>query len=48
LRILNVFEKQGVKIILTDGHLDHFGGTQAVAGKLNVPATARGKKIYSG
>ncbi|PKH02341.1 MBL fold metallo-hydrolase [Psychromonas sp. MB-3u-54] len=40
LHILNVVEKQGVKvdkIILTHGHLDHVGGTQAVAGKLNVP-----------
>lgn len=38
--ILNVVEKQGVKvdkIILTHGHLDHVGGTQAVASKLNVP-----------
>ncbi|WP_372881684.1 MBL fold metallo-hydrolase [Psychromonas sp.] len=39
-RILNVVEKQGVKvdkIILTHGHLDHVGGTQAVADKLHVP-----------
>jgi len=38
--ILNIVEKQGVKvdkIILTHGHLDHVGGTQAVASKLNVP-----------
>jgi len=39
-KILNIVEKQGVKvdkIILTHGHLDHVGGTQAVASKLNVP-----------
>ena len=38
--ILNIVEQQGVKvdkIILTHGHLDHVGGTQAVADKLNVP-----------
>ncbi|HEY5715148.1 MAG TPA: MBL fold metallo-hydrolase [Psychromonas sp.] len=39
-RILNVVKKEGVKVdkvILTHGHLDHVGGTQAVADKLNVP-----------
>ena len=39
-RILNLAAKQGVKvdkIILTHGHLDHVGGTQVVADKLNVP-----------
>lgn len=38
--ILNIVAQQAVKvdkIILTHGHLDHVGGTQAVANKLNVP-----------
>jgi hydroxyacylglutathione hydrolase len=38
--ILYIVEKKGVKvdkIILTHGHLDHVGGTQVVASKLNVP-----------
>lgn len=39
-RILAIVEKQGVtveKILLTHGHLDHVGGTEAVAEALNVP-----------
>ncbi|WP_415229616.1 MBL fold metallo-hydrolase [Psychromonas sp.] len=38
--ILNIVEKQGVKvdkIILTHGHLDHVGGTQAIVSQLKVP-----------
>lgn len=39
-RILKVVEEQGVKvdkIILTHGHLDHVGGTEAIASALNIP-----------
>ncbi|WP_028863196.1 MBL fold metallo-hydrolase [Psychromonas aquimarina] len=39
-RILSVVKEQGVKvdkIILTHGHLDHVGGTEAVAQALNIP-----------
>ena len=39
-RILAVVEKQGVtveQVLLTHGHLDHVGGTEAVAKALNVP-----------
>lgn len=39
-KILKIVKEQGVKvdkIILTHGHLDHVGGTQAVANALNVP-----------
>ena len=39
-RILSIVEKQAVtveKVILTHGHLDHVGGTEAVANRLNVP-----------
>jgi len=39
-RILSVVEQQGVtveKILLTHGHLDHVGGTEAIADTLNVP-----------
>ncbi|WP_019613609.1 MBL fold metallo-hydrolase [Psychromonas ossibalaenae] len=40
LRILSIVKEQGVKvdkIILTHGHLDHVGGTEAVAQALNIP-----------
>lgn len=39
-RILSVVEKHGVsvdKVLLTHGHLDHVGGTEAIAKSLNVP-----------
>lgn len=39
-RILAVVEKQGVtveQVLLTHGHLDHVGGTEALAKALNVP-----------
>lgn len=39
-RILKIVEEQGVKvdkIILTHGHLDHVGGTEAIASALNIP-----------
>ncbi|WP_022943069.1 MBL fold metallo-hydrolase [Psychromonas hadalis] len=39
-RILATIEKQGVsveKVLLTHGHLDHVGGTEALANTLNVP-----------
>lgn len=39
-RILQIVEQQGVKVdkvILTHGHLDHVGGTQAIANKLSAP-----------
>ncbi|MEI6898042.1 MAG: MBL fold metallo-hydrolase [Psychromonas sp.] len=38
--ILTIVEKQGViveQILLTHGHLDHVGGTEAIAKQLNVP-----------
>lgn len=38
--ILDIVAQQGVtveKVLLTHGHLDHVGGTQSVAAKLNVP-----------
>ena len=39
-RILKIVDQQGVnvdKVILTHGHLDHVGGTEELANKLNVP-----------
>lgn len=39
-RILSIVKKHNVnvdKVLLTHGHLDHVGGTEAVAKKLNVP-----------
>ena len=39
-RILKIVEQQGVKvdkIILTHGHLDHVGDTEAIANTLNIP-----------
>lgn len=39
-KILDIVKQQGVKvdkIILTHGHLDHVGGTQAVVAELDIP-----------
>ena len=46
-RILAIVEQQGVKVekvILTHGHLDHVGGTQALAKGLNIPIIGPEKK----
>jgi len=46
-RILKIVKEQGVKvdkIILTHGHLDHVGGTEAIAGALNIPVVGPGKE----